>query len=957
MSKQLILKESYYSQPIDELLSKFNSNAEEGLKSSQLAKLYLKHGYNELPKIKKSLWKVYIAPIFNFLILILLVTGIIIVILGDPGSTIITFTVVIINSITVIVQQYRAQKALESLRKISALTAVVLRGGSQLEIPTREIVPGDIVVLDQGNKIPADGRVIESTNLSVDEALLTGESEPVEKNNKLIEGKNMPINEQYNMVFMGTYIKTGRAFALITGTGINTEIGHISNQLNEMGSIEDIPLTRKLNRLGYILGVVIIINLIILITYKFIILNIEGKFVGVEISNALIDSILRVTGILPINLPLLCTLVLITGVLHMAEMGVIIKNLSALESLGRVSVICSDKTGTITRNEMTVEKFWINDAEYDVSGSGYEDDGKILKNGIPIDLNDDPTFRKFIDSIVLNNNAKLFYEDVKVRVGDTKEMAVRKAFGSPTEAALLVLAEKAGHLLYDVNKKHEKLHEFSFSSEVKRMTIIAKSLEGDSEIHVFSKGAPERILDISSQIEINGKIDQLNENRKQEILDLIQDRANLGYRTLGIAYRKLADSNDYKREDVENNLIFLSFVSIIDPPRSGVKEAVLECKLAEIKVVMITGDHPATAKTIASEMGIYRTGDLVVEGKDIKELKQDDFNKISVFSRVDPIDKEIIVENYQRQDKICAMTGDGINDSLALKLANAGIAMGITGTDVAKETADMVISDDNFATIEKGVKIGRGLFAKIRIIIYFFICLNIMEATIFFAYEFIPTFDLFFSNWQHIYIFSIVHSFPSLALVIDSHPKDIMLEPPRNDEEILNKNMWLMLLIQAFLMGLGLVLAIELSLNGIIPLNGWNTNEFVQLSYIPAGTTNLELIHMKARTIFMTTLFIEETFFIWSFRRPNKSLVVSLKEELNGTLLFICLFTLSLHALVVIFSQAVNETINETLGLNFQLNFLFLSVEDWFICILLALPGIIGIEFYKFYARKKKIYF
>jgi Ca2+-transporting ATPase len=370
---------------------------------------------------------------------------------------------------------------------------------------------------------------------------------------------------------------------------------------------------------------------------------------------------------------------------------------------------------------------------------------------------------------------------------------------------------------------------------------------------------------------------------------------------------------------------------------------------------MITGDHPATAKTIATQMEIYKEGDLLAEGKQIKDLSEDEFEMVSVFARVEPSDKEIIVKNYQKKDHVVAMTGDGINDSLALKLANAGIAMGITGTDVAKETADMVISDDNFTSIEKGVRIGRGLFSKIRTIIYFFICLNIMEATIFFAYEFIPAFDLISSEWQHIYIFSIVHSFPSLALVIDMHPKDIMQESPRDEEQILNKNMWVMLLIQAFLMGIGLVFALQFTLWEIIPLNEWNLNP--QISYIDPLSSHSELVAQKARTMFITTIYIVETNFIWTFRRPNKSLYRSIKEELSVSLLVICLFTLALHVLFICFSYSVNYYVNDVSGFNFQINFMFLSGTDWLICILLALPGILGIEIYKNMARKKKVFF
>jgi Ca2+-transporting ATPase len=301
------------------------------------------------------------------------------------------------------------------------------------------------------------------------------------------------------------------------------------------------------------------------------------------------------------------------------------------------------------------------------------------------------------------------------------------------------------------------------------------------------------------------------------------------------------------------------------------------------------------------------------------------------------------------------MTGDGINDILALKLADAGISMGITGTDISKEVADLVISDDNFKSIEKGVRIGRGLFAKIRNIIFFFICLNLMEAAVFFTYEFIPSFLLFSSEWQHIYIYTIVHSLPSIALVIDSHPKDVMLEPPRDEQQLLNRNMWIMLVVQAFLIAIGLVLAIQLTLGGFFPLNEWNLNP--DLSYIPVGSTPQDILSQKTRTMLITTLYIAETTFIWSFRRPNKSFIKSIKEEFNISLFLICTFTLGIHILHIIFSNVVNSYVNDIWGLNFQINFLFLSGFDWLACILLALPGIIGIEIFKYYARTKNMRF
>ena len=943
----------YYHQTVKELIKTFETDPDTGLVDDIVQNRLEEYGSNELPKISKSIIRIYIYPLFNFLIMILLITGVIIVILGEGETQIITFTVVIINSITAIIQQFRAQKALESLREISALKTTVIRNGKQFEIAASELIPGDIALLNQGDKVPADGRIIEQMNLSVDEAPLTGESEPVEKNTNALEDKEIRIQGQSNMVFMGTYVQTGRAKELIIGTGVNTEIGKISQTLNEMGSIEDIPLTRKLNRLGYILGTIVLLFLISLIIFKLAILNIQGNFVQNEIIEAISNSIIRAMSVVPINLPLLSTLVLITGVLNMAQMGVIIKNLSAIESLGRVSVIASDKTGTITKNEMTVEKFWINEQEYDVTGSGYDAEGRILKEGKPIELNENKTFLKFINTIVVNNNAKLEYEDVKVKLKDIKEKAVRRALGSPTEAALLVLTEKTGLYPYDIKKSFEILKEFSFSSEVKKMTTLCKTHDDTPEIYVFSKGAPERMLEISSQIEINGTMKNLDKNYKNMISSKINERANQGFRTLAVAYKTIQKSDELERKNIEKGLNFLGFVSIMDPSRPGVKESVEECRTGGVKVVMVTGDHPATAKTIASNMGIYREGDLVITGDNLKDLPLSEFNMVTVFARVEPTDKEIIVENYQKQGLICAMTGDGINDTPALKLANAGIAMGITGTDLAKETSDMIITDDNFSSIQQGVKIGRGIFSKIRTIIFFFICINIMESVLFFMFEILEPFigfRLFASNWQHIYIFGIMHSLPSLALVVDTHPKDIMMEPPKNEEQLLNRNLWILLLIQAFLGGLGIYLALTFTLNGAIPLNIWNTNP--SLSYIPFDSTQTDLVQMKARTMFITTIYIFEAFFIWTFRRPNKSAYKSIKEEMSVTLLFVCLFALGIHILIVLFSFTVNSAIP---GLG--LNFMFLSVEDWLIAFSLAMPGIIGVELVKFFARRKKIFF
>ncbi|MFX1275975.1 MAG: cation-translocating P-type ATPase [Promethearchaeota archaeon] len=953
MISSSINEKLFFNQSIEELVYYFKTNLETGLNPNEINIRQLKYGLNELPKVKKSYWKIYLSPFFNFLIIILIISSLIIILLGDYFSTIITLFVIFINSAIAIIQQYRAQKALESLKKISTLKATVIRNGHKIQVLNKDLVPGDIIIIKSGDKIPADGRIFESSDLTIEEAPLTGESEPVEKNCEIISDNDVFIHHQTNMVFMGTFVDTGKAKILVTNTGTKTEIGKISYSLNEMGSIEEIPLVKKLNRLGYILGSVVFINCFILIIYQII-------FLDKNINRVLIDSILIAMNIVPVNLPLVTTLVIITGVLKMAQSGVIIKNLTSIESLGRVSVLCSDKTGTITKNEMCVQKFWLNEKEYDVDGSGYEINGQIYLDGNMIDLSDNPNFQKFIASIVVNNTAELLFEGINKSINHKFQKAIKQIIGSPTEAALLVLAEKAGYKIDNIRKNFKVIREFPFTSELKKMSSICKLDTLEDSYLLFSKGAAEIILEDSSFIEIDGKVEEMNDEIRYKLVDMIFQRASEGYRILSIAYKNLDKYDELDREKLEKNLIYLGFVSIMDPPRFEVKQSVKVCKYAGIKVIMITGDHPLTAKTIASSIGILDESEreMVVEGLSIKYFKRNQFQNITVYSRVNPSDKELIVEQYQKMEKVVAMTGDGINDALALKKAEIGIAMGIKGTDIAKETADIILTDDNFTSIVKGIQIGRGIFSNIRLLIYFFICLNLMEGFIYFFYSFIPIFEIFSSNWQHVYIFTIIHGLISLGLVIDKPPKDIMNEMPRNGEEILNKNIWIILIIHSFLMGIGVVFALQLTLGNFIPLNEFNINP--SLSYFPPSIVTIkegEILEMKARTMFFTTVFITETNFIWAVRRLNKSIIKSIKEEFNITLFTICMFTLGIHVLLVLFSYPVNTVINDQWNLPLQLNFLFLSPYDWLICIFLSFPGLFGIEIIKFIARKKNIVF
>ncbi|NHI93595.1 MAG: cation-transporting P-type ATPase [Candidatus Lokiarchaeota archaeon] len=940
--------------PLDQIYKEMDSSPGEGISQQRAEEFQEKYGLNEIPKEGISKLKIYLAPIFNVLILILLVSAVIMFFLGENSSAIISLSIVIINAVTAIVQQFRAQKTLESLQKISALKAQVVRNGEQKEISSLEVIPGDILILKQGDKIAADARIIEAVDLAVGEAPLTGESMPVEKTAEALSLSNkdtingVPIQHQTNMLFMGTYIQEGRARAIVTGTGINTEIGKISQNLAQTGMAE-IPLTKKMNNFAKILAIVVILLLFVVFIYTIFTSPppIDAELIRQKFKFALSIGM----NIIPTNLPLLTTIILITGVFNLATAGVIIRNLSAVESLGRVSIICSDKTGTITQNQMTVQKIWYDNKIYEVTGAGYDKNGKILDNGQEINLKNKPYFELLLLSVVINNNSSIEEEEVKVKLKDQDIKMVRKALGAPTEAALVVLAEKGGIDHSTLKARYKFIQELPFNSAVKRMSTIVEGKAG--ERIAFVKGASEIILNLSEKIVLNGIEENLTDKKREELAGLIEQYANKGYRTLSMAFKKITDNKTkYDRDEIESNLVFHGFVMILDPPRDGVKEAVNSCETAGITVVMITGDHPSTAKSIAEQMDIFGEGEIVVEGKDIENLNPTDFMRTAVFARVSPSDKEVIVKRYQdEQRRHVAMTGDGINDSLALKLSNTGIAMGITGTDVAKEAADMVISDDNFTSIEKGIRVGRGIFSRIRSLIYFYICMDLCEGIFFFTLAFIPGFELL-SFIQHMWIVLAVHSLPPLALTFDSAPKDIMKEPPRNDEEIFNKDMLKMLIFHTLILLFGVLMGYILCLTPILGPNAVNLNQIPAFpSFID---TTIPAWHQKAATVTVTILFISEPIMILNIRRPNTPVWISMREENNQFINFFISLTILAQIGLVLGGWLVIPAF-QSVGIDF--NQCALSLTDWLWVLLLSFQSFIIIEIYKWRARKKKVFF
>ena len=856
-----------------------------------------------------------------------------------------------------IIQQYRATKKLKALRELTAPTSTIIRDGQKMEIPTKDIVKGDLLVMNQGDKIPADARIVEAFNLIVNEASLTGESEPVEKveSGKAINEKEIAIGERANMVFYGTYITTGTGKSIVVKTGGDTEIGKISHGLEEAGTSE-IPIRQKMNNFGKWLGLGVFI-------FWFITLMILWALPPHELD--IIKSLNSALDLMPINIPLLVTIVLITGVLAMAHHGVIIRNLASVDSLGRVSIVCSDKTGTLTKNQMSVQHIWTNGSVFRVTGSGYTPEGDIVlmddpKNHIYVKHIDEyPYLKLLLTSGFLNNNSALVKKELQI---SGKTHYNWEVIGSPTEGALMVLFQKGmGDYLLD---EFKPIIEYPFDSSVKRMTKLYKR---DHVYVSFTKGASEVLMPLSKKIIYHDKEIEFTDEIKKKVMEIVDLYANQGYRILSLCYKEMDEippEGDDGRKISESDLTFIGFVTILDPPREGVRESVEQCHEAGVEVVMITGDSPTTARAIASQIAIItQERDIVAEGREVKNIESyEEFSQIRVFARVSPEHKEDIVENYQAQKKVVAMTGDGVNDALALNMADAGVAMGITGTDVAKEASDMVISDDSFNSIVTGIHHGRGIFARIRAVVFFYICINVFEGIVQFILAIIldlPYFlNLEFYN-QWIFLSITLHMFPGLILTFDSTSEDVMKEKPKDSEEILSKNTIILLFIFGILLTISMVVVYSITFSGVYPTPdildfGGLDNAYLFTSetadLLPSGVT---LVEAKTLTMLMVTLFFCESFLVFQIRRPNKSLMRSIKEDSNkfmylliGLLFFVLLALMYIPNVQVALADA---------GINFM--FMYLTGLDWLVCFLISLICIVSFEIVKYLSRSYGITF
>ena len=759
----------HFTKTKEKLFEEFKTNLQ-GLNQDEVEKRLKKYGKNNLiEKEKEGIFKIFFNQFKDSLVIILIIASIISFFAGNKESTIVIILVVVLNSILGTIQTIKAQKSLDSLKKMSSPKCKVIRNGENHEIDSVEIVPGDIVIVEAGDIVPADGRIIENFSLLVNENSLTGESNAIEKSDNVLNYQDSALGDQVNMVFSGSLVNYGRAKILITETGMKTELGKIATLLDSTIESET-PLQKALN----VFGKKLTIGIVVLCAFIFGIY----VFYGNSILESLLLAVALAVAAIPESLSPIITIILSLETEKLSKDNAIVKELKSIEALGSISVICSDKTGTLTQNKMTVEKIFIN--ENLIERSNLDRNNKYHK--------------LILNSCVLCSDAT-------------------DSIGDPTETALIHLAQDYGYSFKDIREKNSRLSEIPFDSVRK---LMSTSYKINNENIIFTKGALDTLIErFTHYIDKNGDIVEINNEFLKKIGEINYELANDGLRVLTFAYKYTEEIKPLVFED-ENNYIFLGMIAMIDPPREESKLAVEDCIKAGIKPVMITGDHKVTARTIARQIGIYKDGDMVIEGVELEKMSDEELEKnvekISVYARVSPEHKIRIVNAWQKLGKICAMTGDGVNDAPALKKANIGIAMGITGTEVSKNAASLILADDNFSTIVKAIITGRNVYRNIKNSIGFLLSGN-TSAILAVMYTSFLNLPIIFSPVQLLFINLLTDSLPSTAVGVEPKNMDILNEKPRDpDEAILTKKFTSKLLFEGFLLAIFIISAFYLGL-------------------------------------------------------------------------------------------------------------------------------------------------
>jgi len=888
------------------------TDARRGLSAAEATARLARFGPNRLEAAERvPAWRKFLGQFADPLIYLLLAAVVVSLVAwaleggkSAPYDAIVISAIVVANAVLGYVQEARAEQAVAALQRMSAATAGVVRDGREERIPATGVVPGDLLALAEGDAVAADARLVEAASLTVAEASLTGESEAVLKDVDSI-AEPVGLGDRVNMVFSGTAVVRGRGRAVVTATAMATEMGTVARLLGETEA-QATPLQREVDRIGRMLGIAVIV--IAAVVVGAILLTADLRSASDLVSVLLIGVSLAVAAV-PEGLPAVLSVVLALGVQRMAQERAIVKKLSSVETLGSASVICADKTGTLTKNEMTIEKVVTGSGEVDVTGSGYRPDGELRVDGHPLDdavLLDE--VRAVLAGGSLANDAVLREEE--------GEWTIQ---GDPTEAAFLVAEAKVEGLAEMRRARFERVGEVPFSSERKLMSTVHTDLEGEPGVAVVTKGAPDVLLGRCAEERLGGRVWPLTEERRSEILTTVDQLADLALRTLAVAYRPLAaDERPPHDETVERELIYLGLVGIIDPPRPEARVAIADAHDAGVRVLMITGDHPHTAARIASDLGIAAAGSRVVTGAELEAMDDDAraaaVREVSVYARVSPEHKLRIVDALHADGRIVAMTGDGVNDAPALKAADIGVAMGVAGTEVAKEAADMILADDDFATIVSAVREGRGIFANIRKFLRFLLSSNIGEVfTMFFGVVLAGVIGLEDTGeaiavpllaTQILWINLLTDGAPALALGMDAPPDDIMSRPPRRlTDRVIDAEMWIGIVWVGAVMAAVTLLALDLRLPG----------GFV------GGSGNV----IEARTMAFTTLVFAQLFNCFNARSDRTSA-------------FHRLFTNRWLWGAIALSATLQVAVVELPFLNDAFGTMPLGAEEWLICIGLA---------------------
>jgi Ca2+-transporting ATPase len=793
---------------IDETADRTGTNLERGLNREEAQKRLEKYGTNELKEQQgNTILDLIIQQFKSFLVIILVGAAAVSFLIGETVDAVAIIAIVILNTIMGVVQEARAEKALAALKKMSSPEAVILRDGKHVTVSSTELVPGDIVFLEAGNYVPGDIRLTESVNLNVNESSLTGESVPVDKKADTVLEEDAPLGDQKNCVFMNTMISSGRGSGIVVRTGMDTEMGKIADMIQSYEK-EQTPLQKNLDQLGRRLGILALAICGVILIFGVIrdtdvnLLFGEGiRPFFREFQDRIVELFMTAVSLaiaaVPEGLPAVVTICLALGMRRMVKRNALIRRLPAVETLGSASVICTDKTGTLTQNQMTVQKGWVSGKKFSLTGEGYKPEGKFKIDGNVVNPEEDIE----ISLLLLGG---LICNDANLEEGIDGEKSGWNIIGDPTEGALVVSAAKAGMHKTEERKKWKRVREFPFSSERKRMTTIHEipadfdrnELPGaDTEYAAFVKGAPDVVLEYSGKILKAGKVTDLTEEDRQKITQVNEEMAEQALRVLAVAYRPVRDVPDEQADpdSIENDLIFAGLQGMIDPARPEVKDAVESARQAGIRTIMVTGDYKITAAAIGKAIGILRPEGKVLSGKEIDKLNDDEMiqavKDTDVFARVSPEHKVRIVDALRSAGSVSAMTGDGVNDAPALKRADIGVAMGITGTDVSKETAEMVLTDDNFASIVSAVEEGRTIYANIRKFVFYLLSCNIGEILTILG-SMVAGIPIPLTPIQILWVNLVTDGAPALALSVEEGEPDIMKRKPRGvNESVINSEM------------------------------------------------------------------------------------------------------------------------------------------------------------------------